>query len=98
MTMPIDPDSPSTSKSHSSPPEIEAIRAAILAAKQANLAAIRALEVVELVFAPPAREKVIPDEVSNLEPEGCQHTEAITLNTPTGAYLICPCGDQRLVG
>jgi hypothetical protein len=69
-----------------------------LAAKQANLAAIRALEIVELVFAPPARERAIPDVVSNPVSEGCQHTEAITLNTPTGAYSICPCGDQRLIG
>jgi len=98
--MPTDPDSQSTSKSPSNPPEIEAVRAAIRAARESNLAAIRALEVVEAVFSPRPEPtpQVVPDLVSDLIPEGCQHEEALTLQTATGTYVVCPCGEQRLVG
>jgi len=74
--------------------EIDVVLGALGAAKQSNIASIRAIEAVERMLAPV--EEYQPEVTPEVEPEpeGCQHTNAIEVHSMTQAYKVCECGEQ----
>lgn len=79
--------------------ELDIIIQTITAAKQANIAALRALEAVEQMLVPPAADEETsktPTETTET-PTECQHADAVKVSTVEGDYLVCGCGVQNKI-
>jgi len=79
-------------------PELDAIQAAISAAKAANVASIRALETVERLLGFSngfPNQPELATETTETSEGGCDHSEAVEAATVQGRYLICHCGFQQ---
>ena len=77
-------------------PELEAVRAAISAAKAASVASVRALDAVErlLGFANTAPKPENDAQYVRQEGQTCTHSDAVNVQTVDGVYKVCPCGEQ----
>jgi hypothetical protein len=79
--------------------EIEVLLATVRAAKASNVASLNALSAVEAMLTSPvaqdvAQEEAVPDVVPDVVPEGCLHERAMLVETMTGNYRLCECGEQ----
>jgi hypothetical protein len=71
--------------------EMSPILEALRAARMANEASIHAIRAVEQMLVIPNT----PDEPElEKEPEGCQHEDAILIETMTDKFRLCSCGEQ----
>lgn len=76
--------------------EIDVLLATVRAAKAANVASLNALSAVEAMLTSPVLEQQ-PKAQPEIKPEvveGCQHKNAMLVETMTGKFRICECGEQ----
>jgi formylmethanofuran dehydrogenase subunit D len=77
--------------------ELDIIIQSIKAAKAANLASLNALDAVERLLGASAEAAAVsktPVEEA-VQPEGCQHGDAVKVTTSQGTFLVCACGHQQ---
>jgi len=80
-------------------PELEAVRAAISAAKAASVASVRALDAVERLLGfsntvPKPKNDVQEVRQGSQDDQSCNHGEAVEVRTVEGVFKVCPCGEQ----
>jgi hypothetical protein len=78
--------------------EIDILLTTVRAAKASSLASFNALTAVEaMLTSPPVLETTqepVQEVVPEVVPVGCQHEKAMLVETMTGKFRICECGEQ----
>jgi len=86
--------------------ELDLVIQSIKAARAANLAALHALDAVERLLGSSNTEQPVskteqpvdqpPLVVSDEIPDAaCRHTDAVTVSTTQGSFMVCDCGEQQ---